>query len=236
MANIINKTSLVDSLVFNNRFGNKKLTAVQIGAEDLHIWESLITNLHKVSYEVYVLCENDNPTEEDLSALDMTKVYNALRDILAQIGDINGHKMYVTTKMATLCVAKSGTGNGNWYAPELQFKMSQLSGAKRTLRDYQKTNGINPDSIKELETLIDTYEDEVSELKNTPDMWRKIATRTSANAFRSDVERTIARAISGQKAKTWDELEAEDKARKEDRKAKRKAKRQAEAEAKKNAQ
>lgn len=235
MANniITTKTALVDSLVFNNRFGNKKLTGDQIGAENLHNWKNLVEALHKASYDVYVLCENDEPTEEDLAALDMSKVYEALRNIYAQIGEVNGHKMYVTSKIATLCVAKSGTGNGNWYAPDMQFAMSKLSNAKKLLRDYQKTNGVNPEAIKEQEDLIESISDEIATLKDTPDMWHKTATRVKPESFRADVERSIARAIAGQKAKTWDELEAEEQKRKDDRKAKRQAKRRAEAEAKK---
>ena len=226
MATIVNKTALVDSLQFNNRFGNKKLLAEHIGAEDLHNWKQLITNLHKAAYDVYVLCENDEPTEEDLTGLDLTAVYDALREIYAQIGEVNGHKMYVTAKAATIIIGKAGSGNGNWYHPDLQFAMSKLSNAKKLLRNLKETNGANPEAIKEQEEAIETITDEITALKNQPDMWHKTATRIKTETFRADVERTIARAIAGQKAKTWDELEAEEAARKEARKNKRRAKRQ----------
>lgn len=229
---IVNKTALVDCITFNNRFGNKKLTADQIGAEDLHNWKSLLSDLHKAAYSVYVMCENDEPTEEDLTALDMTAVYNALRKLYAEMGNVNGHAMHVTAKAATLAVAKSGHGNGNWYHPDLQYAMSRLSNAKRLLRNYEETNGVNPEAITAQKTLIDSIQDEIDELKATPDKWHKTATRTNPETFRADMERSIARAINGQKAKTWDELEAEEAARKEKKKktrsAAQKAKREAE--------
>jgi hypothetical protein len=163
----------------------------------------------------------------------MTEVYNSLRAILNQIGLVNGHKMFATTKMATLCVTKAGTGNGNWYAPEMQLAMSKLSNARAYLRTLEKAHS-NEEAIKTQSDIIDTLATEVDNLKKIPDMWHKTATRTKPEGFRADFERTIARAIAGQKAKTWDELEAEDQKRKADRKAKAKANRQAKrAEAKK---
>ena len=229
---IVNKTALADSLLFNNRFGNKKLNAKQIGAEDLHNWNTLVGNLHKAAYEVYQLCENDKPTEEDLEGLNLDSVYNALRELYNAVGEVNGHKMYVTTKAAIHIIGKSGTGNGNEYAPALQFAMSKKSNAQNYLRNLKKINGINPEAIKEQEEIIEAAEAEISALKDTPDMWKKVSTRVRPEQFRADVERTIARAVSGQKAKSWETLEEEDKARKDAKKKKRQTKRQEAARAK----
>ena len=237
MANtIVNKTALADALLFNERFGNKRVNAEQIGAEDLHKWKTLFTNLHKAAYEVYELCENDEPTEEDLEGMDLDSVFNALRELYNAIGEINGHKMYVTFKAAVHIIGKSGTGNGNEYAPALQFVMSKKSNAQTYLRNLKKINGVNPEAIKEQEEIIEAADEEIAALKNTPDMWKKIPTRTKPDQFRADVERYIARAVKGQKAKSWDALEAEKAARKDAKKKKRQQKRQEAAKAKAEAE
>lgn len=229
---IVNKTALADSLLFNERFGNKRLNAEQIGAEDLHNWKTLFTNLHKAAYTVYELCENDEPTEEDLEGLDLDEVFNALRELYNAVGEVNGHKMYVTTKAAIHVIGKSGTGNGNEYAPALQFVMSKKSNAQNYLRNLKKINGVNPEAIQEQEAIIEAADEEISALKDIPDMWKKVPTRTKPDQFRADVERYIARAIKGQKAKSWETLEAEDQARKDAKKKKRQTKRQEAAKAK----
>ena len=227
MATIVNKTALVDSLQFNNRFGNKKLMSKDIGAEDMHNWKQLITNLHKAAYDVYVLCQNEEPTEEDLTGLDLTAVFDALREVYTQIGEVNGHKMYVTAKAATLIIGKSGTGNGNEYHPDLQFAMSKKSNAQTYLHKLSKIEGVNPEALDEQQRIIEAADEEIAALKNQPDMWKKVPTRTKPEAFRADVERYIANVIKCQKAKTWEQLEAEEAARKEAKKQKRQQKRQA---------
>ena len=60
---------------------------------------------------------------------------------------------------------------------------------------------------------IDALEEEKSQLIATADMRHKQPTRTSSNSFRLDTEHFFARVINGQLAKTLEELDAEEEAR-----------------------
>ena len=71
--------------------------------------------------------------------------------------------------------------------------------------------------------LAELNEKKKSLIKNTPDVSETKPTKTSPTAFRKEVEKKFARIISGQLAKSPEELEAEELARKEARKASAKA-------------
>lgn len=218
-------TVLVDALVWNNRFANRAINAEQILSEELSVWKSHIDVLHRASYKAYVLCENSGLKAES-NAIDKTEVFNAIRAILAYIGDVNEHKLYANAEMAVAMIAYSGK-RGNIDAPELQFCCSRISSLKKEIAQYEKLNVSNAEhklaQLEKMQATLATLKDEKRELLATADMRIKQPTRTSANAFRLDVEHFLARTISGQLAKTLEELDAEEAERKEQRKAAAKA-------------
>lgn len=227
------KNTLVEALVFNNRFASKSINAEQISAEELAVWKNYVEALHRAAYKAYVLCENSGLKAES-DAIDKTDVFNAIRAILAYIGNVNGHKLYANAEMAVAMIAYSGK-RGNVDAPELQFCCSRINSLKKEIAQYEKINVTDAEfKLKQLENMQATLaqlEEEKKELLNTADMRIKQPTRTSANAFRLDVEHFIARTVSGQLAKTLEELDAEEA----ERKAKRAAAAKARKQAKKNA-
>ena len=218
-------STLANCLVDNNRFANRKLTADQLGAESFRSWNDAVADLHSAAYSVYVKCENDNLAKATAN-LDLTPLFDKIRGILDGIGDINGHKVYPTAELATLIVGYSGK-RANADSPELQLCLSKIRNRKKELAEYEKTNGVNPDSIKAMKDEIAVLEEIKEDLLAKPDNRFKKPTRTSESAFRLEIEHRFARVIANQMAKTWEELEAEDAARKADRKAKAKARKAA---------
>lgn len=227
---ITSTTALVDCIVDNNRFATRKLNAEQIGAENLRNWKDLINTLHKVSYVVYAECENNDLATDDPS-LNLTPVFSALHAILAEFGEINGHKLFANAELATLVIGYSGK-RGNLDSPALQLCNSKLGNRRRELAKFEKTNGVNPDAIKALQDEIAELEAEKADLIDSPDNRIKEPTRTTSDAFRLDVEHRLARVIAEQKAKSWEDLEAEAEARRAERRAKTKAKNKAKKDAK----
>lgn len=209
---IINKKSLVDGLVYNNRFANIKVSSNQIGDEDMKVWKTLIADLHKSAYSIYELCENNN-LQADSSEVDKSAVFAALRPIMAELGEVNGHRMLANEELAVLVVGYAGK-RGNSDSPDLQFCLSKLRNRQQELAKYKKTNGVNPEAIQNLEDEIETLEQEKKALLEAPDNRIKKPTRTTANSFRLEVEHRIARAIENQQAMSWEALEARDKERK----------------------
>ena len=218
-------TNIQEVLTLNNRFSSVKVSAEQLSAESFSNWRGLVYDLHREAYKVYVTCENSGMTVESVD-VDKTRVFNVLRVILETIGNVNGHKLYANAEAAIAIIGYSGK-RANVDAPELQLCKSSIANAKKELRLAESLNGLDPDYISNLKSEIERLEDEKFALMSEPDMCIKRPTMTTENAFRLDVEHFLARIITGQRAKSLEELDAEEAARKEARKAAAKARKAA---------
>ena len=211
----INK-ALVDALVFNNRFASKSVDGEQITAEGLSAWKDAIDKLHRAAYTTYAVCENSGLKAESAD-IDKTAIFDAIRNILAIVGEVNSHKMYANAEMAVAVIGYSGK-RANKDAPELQFCVSRIRNLQKEISDYEKLNVTDAEfkanRLAEMNASLEALEEEKSALLKTADMRIKQPTRTSSNAFRLDVEHFIARAITGQLAKSIEELDAEEAERK----------------------
>ena len=130
--------TIMNALVYNNRFANEKITGDQIGVENFETWKTMLENLHRAAYAAYVVCENSGLTAESVS-IDKTAVFDAIRPILSVIGDVNGHKLYANAEMAVAMIAYSGK-RANKDAGELQLVNSQISNTKKAIATYEKIN------------------------------------------------------------------------------------------------
>ena len=217
--------TIMNALTANNRFANVKITGDQIGVDNFETWKTMLENLHRSAYSAYVVCENSGLTAESVS-IDKTAVFDAIKPILSVIGDVNGHKLYANAEMAVAMIAYSGR-RANKDAGELQLINSQISNTKKAIAVYEKINvadkAFKESKLAEMNAALEKLIDEKDALLEKPDMRIKQPTRTTFNAFRLDVEHFLARTISGQLAKTLEELDAEEAARKEARKAAAKA-------------
>jgi hypothetical protein len=212
MKNTNTNKALIDALVYNNRFANKSVNGEQINAEAIANWKTLVEQLHRVSYKAYVVCENSGLKAESTD-IDKTEIFDAIRNILAFIGTVNEHKMYANAEMAVAVIGYSGK-RANKDAPELQYCISRIRNKQAEIKAYEEMNVSDTDykakKLAEMNEALDALEDEKTELLATADMRIKQPTRTTANTFRLDVEHFLARAITGQLAKSLEELDAED--------------------------
>lgn len=218
-------TNIQEVLTLNNRFSSVKVSAEQLSAESFSNWRGLIDDLHREAYKVYVTCENSGMTVESVD-VDKTRVFNVLRVILETIGNVNGHKLYANAEAAIAIISYAGK-RANVDAPELQLCKSRIANTKKELRLAESLNGLDPNYILGLKSNLEKLEEDKATLMNTADMCYKRPTKTTDNAFRLDVEHFLARVIMGQRAKTLEELDAEEAARKEARKAAAKARKAA---------
>lgn len=216
MKNANMNKALADALVYNNRFASVKVDGDQIGVENFSAWKTVMDKLHRAAYSAYVVCENSGLKAESTD-IDKTEVFNAIREILSLIGDVNEHKMYANAEMAIACIGYSGK-RANKDAPELQFCLSRIRNLKKEISDYEALNVTDAEhkanKLAKMGQDMVALEEERDALLKTADMRIKQPTRTNSNAFRLDVEHFLARAISGQMAKTLKELDDEDAARK----------------------
>lgn len=218
-------TNIQEVLVLNNRFANVKVSAEQLSAKSFSNWRGLISDLHRAAYKVYAICENSGMKAES-DTVDKSEVFDVLRYILGVIGDVNGHKIYANAEAAIAIIGYAGK-RANVDAPELQLCKSRVANTKKELRLAESLNGLDPNYISNLKSNLEKLEEEKATLMGTADMCYKLPTKTTDNAFRLDVEHFLARIITGQRAKTIEELDAEEAARKEARKAAAKARKAA---------
>ena len=214
-SNTTTNTALVEALVYNNRFASAKVDGEQIGITNFAEWKKLVNDLHRAAYKVYAQCENSGMLAES-NSVDKTDVFNCIRAILAFIGDVNEHKLVANAESAVAIIGYSGR-RGNVDAPELQFCISRLNNAKREYSNYESLNvddeAYKQNKLADMKKSIDALQEEKSQLLATADMRYKQPTKTTLNSFRLDVEHFFARVISGQLAKTLEELDAEEEAR-----------------------
>lgn len=220
----MSNTALINALVENNRFVGHKITSVQLG-DDFPVWKKKIETLHRSAYAVYAYCENNDLKTEDIS-VDKSPVFDALRDILAFIGDVNGHKLYANDALVLNIITYSGK-RGNADSNVLADVIDSIKYENTKLARENKAPNGKEDYIASIEARIAELEEQRDTLLEQPDNRIKAPTMTSPISFRSDVERRIARAIVGQQAKSLEELDAEETARKEARKAAAKARKAA---------
>lgn len=221
--------TIANCLVYNNRFANAKLNAEQLSPDSLKEWTDAVASLHKSAYSVAVKCENEQVKLEN-PTIDKGELYESIRTALAIIGEVNGHRLHSNDAIATLIVGYANR-RANADSPALQLVNSRINNNKRLLAVYEKTAGVDPASIQNIKDEIETLENERATLLSEADNRHKVVTRTSANAFRLDVEHLFARIITDQSAKTWEELEAEKAARNAERRAKAKARKAKKAQA-----
>ena len=209
-------TIIANVLVDNNRFATHKVKADQLDAEIFRNWKNGIEAIRKAAYAVYAECENAGLDVKHADT-DLTAVYNALKPVLKMVGHVNGHYLAIHQQLAICAVTYAGK-RANADSPELQLACSMLRNRQKELTQYEKTNGVRPETLEKLRAEIAELEDKKAQLIAEPDNRIKTPTRTSAEAFRLDFEHRLARFIAEQQAKTWEELEAEAQARKQAKK------------------
>ena len=219
-------TSTANALVFNNRFANETLTATQIGAENLKTWLTLMENLHDAGYAVYVECEN-NGLRHDTKEVNKSSIFTALQKLMNDgIGEVNGQKLFINDEIATLIIGYAGK-RGNKDGDALQAVKDDITNLTKAINAVDGMAGVNPEYVEELKAKKAEKEAEKKALLDQPDNRIKQPTKTSFRAFRLDVEHAFARAITGQLAKSPEELAAEVEARRKERREKEKARKQA---------
>lgn len=222
LTNVATISPLANALVYNNRFANVRLNAEQITAESLKNWRTIVNNLHRAAYAVYENCEN-NGLKVDNASIDKTAVFDALRVLLADgVGQVNEHKLYANDEIATLVIGYAGK-RANKDDGAVKAITEEIAKLNKAISAVDGMAGVNPDYVTELKAQKVQKEEEKKALLKTEDMRIKQPTMTTFNAFCLDVEHALARMISGQMAKSLEELDKEEEERKAARREKAKA-------------
>ena len=223
--------NLTNAILYGNKFTNIKVNGDTIGAENFKTWETACNNLEHSLYNAIAKSQNYQLDEK----ADLNKVFADFRTIADLIGEVNGFKLKCNLEDA-LAVAPYTLTDGTKDAPEMQLAKSEKQFYEKRLKTLMETKGVNPKAIEEAQEKLTTAKAEVERLKGIEDMSVKVPKMVAEATFRLKFEHYLARKINGQLTRSYEELKAEEDAKKAERKAKRQAKRQAEAKAKAEAE
>ena len=204
------------------------ITGDQLGADIFASWKSAVENCRRAFYKYEEakhiaagLGENGTVDKDITSA-----AFNALQAVLDLVGEVNGHPIVKNQSLLDELAVKAVSEKEPLAGRALTIK-SQLDNAKARL-EALSYNGVNPESVANVEAQIAELEEELKIAKKETGSCAPMGTRVAEGTFRKKFEKGLyALAIEKQALKSWEELEAEEEARKAERRAKTKAKRDA---------
>lgn len=222
-------TIIAETLVMNLTIKNHKDAVINgnsVGSENNAKWQFAMKKLWEACYSYQCACFNNAKTG---APVDNEKAMNAIQEVLDLIGAVNEFKIHRSPEMLA-AISGFAIRDTEKLAGEALTVKSQL---KNYEKEYENIHaGMNPGYIKALEKNIEEAKATLKALTGTTGSADKGKGKVSYNTFKYKTETNLAQIISEQKAKTWEELEAEEK----ERKAKKKeAKKAAKAAAKANA-
>lgn len=202
--------------------GKARVNSDKVGLELFAPWRVAENNAFEAFYKYAdarrksARAGENAPIDADITA----KAFKALRDLLALIGEVNGHKVYANDAMLNAvagCTMRK-------VKPLAGEAMTQASIVKN-LRDEVNNihNGMNPDYVAKITNDYEIAKVRLAELKKLDGSCATVYTRVSNNAFYLALENELATIVNAQDAKTWEALEAEEAERKANRDARRKA-------------
>ena len=232
---------LAETLIFRAKMSKSfKITSEHIGSEGLQNWKNLCSMMHKATWNYVKFCEDASANgASDVTAKRVRDdLYVIAGGIIKAIGPINGytlggHTVFVKidgeiTKsvahdaIVNSAIACMGSLRDEYHGEALLVK-SERDNVASELRELRKTNGVNPDRIKALETRQANLDSRLKDLKAIPGMVTVKHVKPGDETFRRNLEASLTFIVGSQSRRSFDELKLEDERLKAERKARRKA-------------
>ena len=206
--------------------GKARISGDTVGVANFKMWRTAIINLLHPAYAIASYNHDHMGDAETVEPCDMSDFFKYLHVVIDMIGTVNGVKLDIANT-ATVIIPKAMKDK----TIDLTEEMAHAH-CERTIARKKKNADETPENVAEYEK----WRDECIRLESLPGNCKTHATIVSKSVFINEVEHLFSEAITAQKAKTLDEIMAEEKAKEEKRKASKKAarskKRRAEAEKK----
>ena len=208
-----------------------RVNSDKVGIDTFAQWRA-IENIAFESFYKYADARRKSANQGEKATVDAAITANAfasLRNLLALIGDVNGHKVFANTDMLNTVTSVSMVVKKP-LAGEALTQKSIVDNLKKQVDGIRE--GMQADYIAKITADYETAKIKLAELKKLEGSCSTEHTRANTNAFYLALENELATIINEQNAKSWEELEAEAAAREAERKAKRKANKNAKKQAK----
>lgn len=222
--------TIANALMDNRTISNSskaKLTAEIVGVEEFASWKFAESIAYEALYR-YAVARHDTAFMGEAASVDSKLISNAMQAIqlmLDCIGEVNGHAVCKNQAMLDELVKCVNTDT----KPLAGEALKQDSIVKNYRKQLKKVNdGMDEEYVADLTAKYEMANIKLAELKKQVGSCTTENTRVSFSTFRSKIERKLGDIISEQKAKTWEELEAEKEERRKARRAKTAEKKKAE--------
>lgn len=200
----------------------------QVGPETFESWKNamLVCHEHLYKYERAKRIAAGMGKDGKIDATLVTNAFNALQAVIDLVGEVNGFPIVKNQAMLDTLAPEAMKKSVALIGKALTLK-SQLDNADKQL-DALNFNGVNPEAVEHAQAEYDRIKAEFDAECKKPGSCEKSKDKCKDATFRKNFEREFYEAvIAKQEAKTWEQLKAEDDARKAERRAKTKAKREA---------
>ena len=190
-----------------------KVDGNAVGVENARTWNNLIRACLIPAYAVRKYQYDNMGKSEDVTACDMTELYNAIRPIINLIGEVNGDKLNAVN-IANEFVAKSVRQRNIDTSVEMAHARSEYREAKKQY---------NEDDSAENLAKYESAKAEVKRLEGIAGNCKTINEIQTESAFIKSMEIALGDAITKQTLRPIEDILAEKAAKEAERKAKRKA-------------
>lgn len=178
--------------------------------------KNTISAIRLPAYSVYAQ-RFDNAKNNTTNTVDMSALYTSVRALCDLIGEVNGAPIH-PENVAELIIAQSFRIRSIDLTPEMAHAHALLKSAKERFED---------DPTEENETAVEEQKVICKNLEATPGNCRDLREAVSEGVFVTKIARLMGAVINEQRAKSVEEIMAEESARKEKRKAQAKARKAA---------
>lgn len=210
--------ALMDSRTISNS-SKAKLTSEVVGVEEFASWKFAESIAYEALYR-YAAARHDAAFMGESASVDSKLTSNAMQAIqmmLDCIGEVNGHTVCKNQAMLDE-LAKCVNTDTKPLTGEALKQDSVVKNYRKQLKNV--STGMDEEYVADLTAKYEMANIKLAELKKQVGSCTTENTRVSFSTFRSKIERKLGDIIAEQKAKTWEELEAEKEERRKARRAK----------------
>lgn len=224
---MLNKTMSIyaEALISNRDFKNARVDGNAIGITKAREWTALIKSALIPAYTVYKYRYDNMGNKEVAKACNMDALYNAIRPIIALIGEVNGDKLNAEN-IAEEFVSKSVRIRAIDTSNEMAHAREEYRQAKSNLANSEQGTMSDEEYavvVATLEAKVESTKAEVSRLIDLPGNCKNINSIQTDTAFVKAIEIALGDAITKQTLRPVEDILAEKAQREADRKARRKA-------------
>ena len=202
-----------DALISNLEYKSARITGDVVGVTNYRNWSATVKACLVPAYQVAEYRWNHMGDTEDVIPCDQTALYNAIRGIIAMVGEVNGdtlNPVNVAESIITLATRIRSIVTSN----EMAHAVCEKKSAKERL---------NEEDTPENQSAYDQWCEEVKRLESLPGNCKRRIEMQVESTFVKNVEYALGNAITHQCARPTEEILAEKQAKEDARKAKRKA-------------